>query len=269
MKEKLYTNQYALITGATGGLGKAFVYAVAKRGYSLLLTGRNVEKLQALQAELQEKFPDISTRIYAADLSDAGSRIAMTEKIVAENIRISLLVNVAGADIQKGLQEYTQEKIAFQCRVNFEVAVSLCRFAIENKADRLEIVNISSVSGIYPMPYFAIYSATKGALTSFSQSLRAEMKGQNVAVTAILPGAMPTRDDVKAQIKGQGLWGKLAAKSPEEVAEKSLKAVRKNKRKVIVGFWNKVMRIGTCWMPTSWRLHFIAKRWSKISKDSF
>ena len=269
MKEKTHTNQYALITGATGGLGKAFVYAVAKRGYSLLLTGRNVEKLQALQAELQEKYPDVSTRIYAADLSDAGSRIAMTEKIAAENIRISLLVNVAGVDIQKGLQEYTQEKIAFQCRVNFEAAVSLCRFAIENKADRLEIVNISSVSGIYPMPYFAIYSATKGALTSFSQSLRAEMKGKNVAVTAILPGAMPTREDIKAQIKGQGLWGKLAAKSPEEVAEKSLKAVRKNKRKAIVGFWNKIMRIGTCWMPTSWRLHFIAKRWSKISKDAF
>ena len=269
MKEELRTNEYALITGATGGLGKAFAYAAAKRGYVLLLTGRSQEKLQTLQAELQNKYPDISTRIYAADLSDEGSRIAMTEKIKGENIRLSLLANVAGADIQQSLQEYTQEKIAFQCRVNFEAAVSLCHFAIENKAERLEIVNVSSVSGIYPMPYFAIYSATKGALTSFSQSLRAEMKGKNVAVTAILPGAMPTREDIKQQIKGQGLWGKLAAKSPEEVAEKSLKAVRKNKRKVIVGFWNKVMRIGTCWMPTSWRLRFIAKRWSKISKDAF
>lgn len=269
MKKNIHTNEYALITGATGGLGKAFVCAAAKRGYSLLLTGRSEEKLQALQAELEEKYPDISTRIYAADLSDESSRIAMMEKIVAEHIRISLLANVAGADIQKSLVEYTQEKIAFQCRVNFEAVVSLCRFAIENKAERLEIVNVSSVSGIYPMPYFAIYSATKGALTSFSQSLRAEMKGQNVAVTAILPGAMPTREDIKEQIAGQGLWGKLAAKSPEEVAEKSLNAVRKNKRKVIVGFWNKMMRIGTCWLPTSWRLCFIAKRWSKISKDAF
>ena len=269
MKKNIHTNEYALITGATGGLGKAFVYAAAKRGYSLLLTGRSEEKLQVLQAELEEKYPDISTRIYAADLSDESSRIAMMEKIVAEHIRISLLANVAGADIQKSLVEYTQEKIAFQCRVNFEAAVSLCRFAIKNKAERLEIVNVSSVSGIYPMPYFAIYSATKGALTSFSQSLRAEMKGQNVAVTAILPGAMPTREDIKEQIAGQGLWGKLAVKSPEEVAEKSLNAVRKNKRKVIVGFWNKMMRIGTCWLPTSWRLRFIAKRWSKISKDAF
>ena len=136
-------------------------------------------------------------------------------------------------------------------------------------AERLEIINLSSVSGIYPMPYFAIYSATKGALTSFSQALREEMRGKNVAVTAILPGAMPTRLDIQEQIKGQGLWGKLAAKSPKSVAEASLKAVRKNKRKVIIGFWNNVMRISTCWIPAPLRLRFIARRWSKISKDAF
>ena len=119
------------------------------------------------------------------------------------------------------------------------------------------------------MPYFAIYSATKGALTSFSVSLREEMKGQNVSVTAILPGAMPTREDIKEQIKGQGLWGKLAAKSPAWVAEYSIKAVGKNKRKKIPGFWNKVMRVSTAWLPTAWRLKFIARRWSKISKDAF
>ena len=260
---------YALVTGATGGLGKAFVYVLAERGDNLLLTGRSEEKLVKLQAELQEKYPQIEVRIYPADLSNEASRYAMMEKIAADGLTVSLLANVAGADVQKGLSEYTQEKIAFQCRVNFEAAVSMCHFAIAHKAERLEIVNVSSVSGIYPMPYFAIYSATKGALTSFSQSLRAEMKGKNVAVTAILPGAMPTRDDIKEQIKGQGLWGKLAAKTPEAVAKASLKAVRKNKRKVIVGFWNKLMRIGTCWLPTSWRLKFIANRWSKISKDAF
>lgn len=261
--------KYALITGATGGLGKAFVQELAKEGYALLLTGRSEEKLHALQIELAQKYPQTETRIYAADLSNEGSRVALTEKIAAEGLTLSLLVNVAGADVQKALSAYTQEKISFQCRVNFEAAVSLCKFAIEHKSERLEIINVSSVSGIYPMPYFAIYSATKGALTSFSAALREEVKKQNVAVTAILPGAMPTRDDIKEQIKGQGAWGKLAAKSPEAVARISLKAVRKNKRKVIVGFWNKVMRISTCWLPTSWRLKFIAKRWSKIEKDAF
>ena len=119
------------------------------------------------------------------------------------------------------------------------------------------------------MPYFAIYSATKGALTAFSVALREEVKKQNIAVTAILPGAMPTREDIKEQIKGQGLWGRLAVKSPQAVAEYSLKAVCKNKRKAIPGFWNKVMRFSTALIPTSWKLKFIAKRWSKISKDAF
>ncbi len=268
MEEKIIMDGYALITGATGGLGKAFVYALAQKGYSLLLTGRSDEKLQALKAELLEKY-SIQVHAIAADLSDAQSRARMMEEIAQKGLKIRLLVNVAGADVQKAFTKYTQEKLVFQCRVNFEAAADTCRFAIERKAERLEIINISSVSGIYPMPYFAIYSATKGALTSFSMALREEMKGQNVSVTAILPGAMPTRADIKEQIKGQGAWGRLAAKSPEWVAEYALKAVRKNKRKCIPGFWNKMMRISTAWLPMSWRLHFIAKRWSKISKDAF
>ncbi len=270
MEVKMETQEekYALITGATGGLGSAFAYALAEEGYALLLTGRSADKLDFLQEDIEEGY-GVTVLTFPADLSKEGDRAALMAAIADKDIKISLLANVAGADIQKSFTAYTQEKILFQCRVNFETAVSLCHFAIERKAERLEIINVSSVSGIYPMPYFAIYSATKGALTSFSQALRQEMKGKNVAVTAILPGAMPTREDIKEQIKGQGLWGKLAAKDPYKVARVSLKAAHKNKRKCIVGFWNKMMRIGTAWMPTSWRLKFIAKRWSKITKDAF
>ncbi len=259
---------YALVTGATGGLGKAFVYALVKKGYNLILTGRSEEKLHALQAEILQNYA-VQIHTVAADLSSEESRALLMQEIVEKGLRVRMLVNAAGADVQKAFSAYTQEKLIFQTRVNFEAAVALCRFAIDNRAETLEIINISSVSGIYPMPYFAIYSATKGALTSFSLSLREEMKGKGVSVSAILPGAMPTRDDIKEQIKGQGLWGKLAAKTPEWVAEYSIKAVSKNKKKVIPGFWNKMMRISTAWLPTSWRLKFIARRWSKISKDAF
>lgn len=260
---------YTLITGATGGLGRAFCFACAKGGDPLLLTGRSEEKLTALRAEILALYPTAQVKIYPADLASDGSRYALIEKLTAEGVVLSRLINVAGADIQKGFEEYTQEKISFQCRVNFESVLALCRFAIDCRAERLEIINISSVSGIYPMPYFALYSALKGALTSFSQSLRQEMKGKGVCVTAVLPGAMPTREDIKEQIKGQGLWGKLATKSPEYVAEKSLNAVRKNKRKLIPGFWNKVMNVSTKLIPLPLKLKFIAKRWSKIRKDAF
>ena len=260
---------YALVTGATGGLGRAFVFALAKRGQPLLLTGRSEKKLQELKAELLNVYENAVVEIFPADLSNEDSRAALTEKIKAADLRLNMLVNVAGADIQKGFAQYTQEKLAFQCRVNFEAAASLCLFALNQRAERLEIINVSSVSGIYPMPYFALYSATKGALTSFSLALREEVRKDNVAVTAVLPGAMPTREDIKDQIKGQGLWGRLAAKSPEWVAEYSLKCVKKNKGKVIPGFWNKMMRLSTACLPASWKRRFIAKRWSKISKDAF
>ncbi len=260
--------RYAFITGATGGLGKAFAFEAAKQGYALLLTGRSKEKLSLLKKELEE-YTGVEIRVYAADLADEESRKSLMDAIASDGVKLSLLVNVAGVDIQKALTEYTEEKITFQCRVNFEAAASLCRFAILHRAEQLNIVNVSSVSGIYPMPYFAIYSATKGALTSFSQALREEMKDKGVNVTVVLPGAMPTREDIKEQIKGQGLWGKLAVKSPQSVVCASLKAVEKNRRKLIVGFWNKLMRIGTAWMPTSWRLKFIARRWKKIEKDAF
>lgn len=255
--------------GATGGLGKAFAFSLAKEGYSLLLTGRSMEKLSALKAELQAVYPTLECHYYAVNLAEEGERKALMDWIVSEKYNLSLLANVAGVDIQKGVEAYTQEKVSLQCRVNLEAAVDLCRFAVQHRGKALEIINVSSVSGIYPMPYFAIYSATKSALTSFSISLREEMKGQNVSVTVVLPGAMPTRADIRKQIEGQGLWGKLAVMSPEAVAPKALKAVHKNKSKVIVGFWNCLMRIGTCLLPTSWRLAFIANRWKKITKDAF
>ena len=95
------------------------------------------------------------------------------------------------------------------------------------------------------------------------------MKGKGVKVTAVLPGAMPTREDIKEQIAGQGLWGKLAAKPPEFVARKSLEGVKKNRRRVIPGFWNRALAGFMRLLPLSWKLAFIARRWSKISKDAF
>ena len=260
--------EYTVITGACGGLGGAFVDALAKQGENLLLLGRDEARLANLQTRLAEQYGKAAL-IYALDLTDASQILAFEKYLQDGGITVCRLIIAAGADIQKPFAEYTQEKLSFQCRVNLEGAMSLCRLALANKAKTLEIVNISSVSGIYPMPYFAVYSATKRALWSFSVSLREETKKDGVKVTAVLPGAMPTRQDICAQIEGQGLWGKLAAKSPQFVVQKSLKAVRKNKRTLIPGFWNKVMYYGTKLIPLSWKLRFIAKRWSKISKDAF
>ena len=204
---------YTVVTGACGGLGKAFAKRLAAQGERLILTGRDMARLQSLCGELSAEY-GVQPIPYEMDLTDLASRKAFADFLSSNSLAIERLVNVAGADIQKGFAEYSQEKIAFQARVNFEGAVSLCRIAIEYKdnAKTLEIVNVSSVSGIYPMPYFAIYSATKRALWSFSVALREEGRKKGWKVTAVLPGAMPTREDVKEQIRGQGLWGKGQAR---------------------------------------------------------
>ena len=80
---------------------------------------------------------------------------------------------------------------------------------------------------------------------------------------------MPTREDVREQIRGQKAWGKLAAEPPSLVARKSLRAAEKGKRKAIIGFWNKLMNAATKPLPLSLKMKFIEKRWSKISKDAF
>ena len=88
-------------------------------------------------------------------------------------------------------------------------------------------------------------------------------------MTVVMPGGVPTRPDIIEDIKGQGLWGKLSAKSPLFVAEKSLRAVRKNKPKYIPGFFNKLLYFVIKIAPKKVVLKFIAKRWKKQTKDAF
>ena len=125
------------------------------------------------------------------------------------------------------------------------------------------------MSGQTPMPYFALYSATKAMLTNFFTALHYELKKQDVKVTTVMPGAVPTRADVIESIKKQGIWGKISQKSPEFVAEKSLKAVKKNKLKYIPGFFNKFLNALMKVVPKRLVLRFIARRWKNQSKDAF
>lgn len=261
---------YTLITGACGGLGGAFVRLLAERGENLYLTGRSEERLSALVQSLKEEFSGLTVKYHCCDLADSASRTEFFRRTDEEGVTFSRLVYVAGADIQKAFEKYTEEKLVLQARVNFEGAVSFTRAVMERSAldGKTEFLAVGSVSGIYPMPYFALYSASKEALRRFYAALRTELQGR-AKVTCILPGAIPTRDDIKENIKTQGLWGKLAAKSPRFVAKAGLKAVKKNRRTVVVGFWNKVMRAGTAILPLSLKMKFIARRWKRTEKDAF
>ncbi len=261
---------YTLITGACGGLGGAFVEALAKQSTPLFLTGRSEERLIALKARLFKDYPDSPVEFFPCDLSDEQSREELFRVIEEKEIQLNRLIYVAGADVQKRFTKYTQSKLTMQARVNFEGAVSLSHFFFTHCEEdgKAEFLAIGSISGLYPMPYFALYSASKRALQQFCAALRVEQKGRG-KVTCVLPGAIPTREDIRENIKTQGLWGKLAVKSPQSVAKASLKAVSRNRRTVVIGFWNRLMHVFTACVPLSLKIKFIAKRWSKTEKDAF
>lgn len=259
---------FTFISGATGGIGKAFCYSCAKRGYDLFLTGRSFDKLLALKQQLENQFK-VDIKIFACDLTNADSRTHMISFIDEQSVKFDRIINVAGVDTQKAFMDYDEQKLLFQLRVNCEGTLSLTHALLKRRVEKAQVITIASMSGATPMPYFALYSATKAMLINFFKALHYELKKEGVKVTVVMPGGVPTRPDVIEQIKGQGLWGRLSAKSPEFVAEKSLKMANKNKLKYIPGAFNKLLYYAIKLIPQKWVLGMVARRWKKISKDAF
>lgn len=260
---------YTFISGATGGIGKAFTLECAKNGYNLFLTGRSEEKLSLLKDEVLKLNDKIDVQTFATDLTNKDQRYSLFENAKNSGITFDRIINVAGVDTQKAFTEYTREKVLFQLGVNAEATTDLTYLLLQLREKNLEVITVSSMSGQSPMPYFALYSASKNYLTYLFTSLHYELKGQGVKVTTVLPGGVPTRPDIIDEIKSQGLWGKLSAKSPEFVAKKSLRAVKKNKTIYIPGFFNKFLNFTMKITPKPIVLRFIARRWKKHSKDAF
>ncbi len=260
---------YVFISGVTGGIGNAFCEAFARRGAKLFITGRSYDKLSKLKSFLQEKY-GVICEIYACDLTDINAVNDMLSYADGKGIAFSGIINVAGVDIQKPFVYYTKEKLLFQIKVNSEATLYITHALLKRRADgKCRIITISSMSGASPMPYFAVYSATKAMLTNFFTALHYELKEDGVNVTVALPGGVYTRPDVVEDIKGQGLWGKLSAKTPEYVAKKIIKASDKNKIKCIPGFFNRFLYFVMKLLPKKLVLSFIAKRWKKQTKDAF
>lgn len=260
---------YNFISGATGGIGSEFCKVLAARGEKLFVTGRNSQKLCELAKELFALGAS-DVQFKECDLAQPQSRQSLIDFADEAGIKVSRIIHVAGVDIQKPFSDYSGEKIIFQTRVNNEAVIWLTHALLSRReSGKTQIIVISSMAGVSPMPYFALYSATKSMLTDFFTAIHYELKKDGVSVTTVLPGGVYTRDDIIEQIKDQGVWGKLSAKSPRFVAEKSLAAANKNKIKYIPGFFNRLLHFFMRIVPQRWVLAFIARRWKNIEKDAF
>lgn len=215
-----------LLTGATGGLGRAMAKALAGRGASLVLSARKPEALEALAAEL----PGEGHRILPADLAEQGA----AERLAAEAGEIDVLVANAGLPAAGWLTDFTPDQVKRALRVNLEAPMLMAQALFPPMVERGggHLVFISSLSGKAASPRSAIYNATKFGLRGFALGLRADLAPKRVGVSLVSPGF----------IREAGMFADAGAKpppgmgtgTPEQVGAAVVKAIERNKTEITV-----------------------------------
>ena len=263
--ENTHNNNYTLITGATGGLGNAFVHEVIKSTRNLIITSTSFDKLDKLKKQILDIDNNINLQTFKCNFLIKEDIEALIDFIQDNNFTIDTLINNAGF-ICEGSAKYSSTETLENClRVNNLGTIFLTKsiLDIHDKCHHLDIITISSLAGNYPLPYMAIYSASKACLRNYMLAIREEYKQDNVNILVVLPGAIATSDDMKEAIEAQGFKGKLSAVSPAKIAKGSLKRVRKNKCIYIPGWFNKLTDIVSKITPLSLQIKVAGKMWKK------
>jgi len=234
--------EYALITGASKGIGKSMAEELARRGFNLVLVARSVSLLQEESDNLSRRF-GIQADFLAADLSLPESAEKVYNFCQQKNYNITVLVNNAGYGLSGSFERYSLDEQLNMMQVNMGALVQLTHLFLPRLLSQPQsyILNIASSAAYQAVPYLSLYAATKSFVLSFSRGLRAELSGSTVSVTCISPGATDTEFATRAKIGEKGL--KAAAKvnmRPEKVASIAINSMLAKKSEVITAGINKL-----------------------------
>jgi uncharacterized protein len=215
--------QSALVTGASSGIGERLARRLAADGCDLVILARRTGRLEALAAELSGAH-QVRVEVLTADLTSPAGLAAARARLSDPGRPIELLVNNAGFGSSGSFADLPVGRAEDQVRLNVTAVVRLTHAALPDMLGRGHggILNVSSVAGFVPSPGAAAYGATKAFVTSFSESLAAEVKGRGVHVTALCPGF--TRTDGPGR-SGAGPAAALAWLDADQVARAGLEAV--------------------------------------------
>lgn len=237
---------YTLITGTTNGIGKEFAELFAKKGYNLVTVAMNEEKLKEQKQTLESKY-NISVKYIVKDLSIEESYSEIYNEVKASNIEIDILINNAGFATYGNYIDVEWQKQKNLAMVNMMAVMQLSYMFGKDMAKRKSgrIMNIASIASFEPGPFMTMYYASKAFVRSFSEGLHEELKDQGVIVTAICPGPTKTKFEERASMKKSYMFKKMKVDTAKDVAEKSYKAMMKNKAVYVVGFHNKLIAFAT------------------------
>jgi short-subunit dehydrogenase len=233
---------YALITGASKGIGKAIAFELAARKIDLLLVARSESLLQALGTELSDRF-GIQTHYLAIDLAIPSSPAAVADWIAQNGYPVHILVNNAGFGIGGAFDSQDPAIIRDMMQVNMQVPVELCSLLLPElkKYPQSHILNIASAAAYQAVPGLVVYAATKSFLLSFSRGLQYELRKTPVSVTAVSPGGTSTEFASTAQLGAKAVKaGEKLNMTAEAVAKLAVNAMFSRKTELITGTLNKI-----------------------------
>lgn len=242
---------YALITGASKGIGKAIAFELAAKGYNLLLVARSEDLLEQVSEEIKAKH-NITVSYLATDLSSATAAQEVFDWCTQQQLDLSVLVNNAGYGLSGRFESHALEKHLNMLQVNCTTLVQLTYLFLPQLRQQKEshILNISSSAAYQAVPYLSLYAASKSLVLSFSRGLRYELRKTSVNVTCICPGATDTEFVNRAQVGEKAL--KTAQKvnmTPEQVGKAAVDAMFSKKAEVITGVINKLGGFLTWLLP--------------------
>jgi short-subunit dehydrogenase len=238
----------ALVTGASMGIGEAFADALAARGYDLALVARSGEALDRIGARVRAAHGGAAHTI-VADLENTAAVDAVAEAVLTHFGRVDLLINNAGYGAHGPFEALEPERNAGQIRLNVGALVALTnRFAPAMLARGSGgIINVGSTASFQPVPYMAVYGATKAFVLSFSEALAEEFRGRGVRVLALCPGATRTNF-----FKVAGEAAQLGrVRTAAQVVRTGLRAYDRGAAYVVDGRINRFMATSERFFPRS------------------
>jgi uncharacterized protein len=245
----------ALITGASAGIGREFARQLAGCARSMILVARREERLVELRDELRLQHPKLDVHMRKVDLADLAQLKELIEWLNRERIDVDLLVNNAGLGDTGPFATSDPIRNEQMTLVNVVALTSLTRHLLPRMIAKRRggILNVSSSAGFLPIPGDAVYAATKAYVTSFSEALRAELRGTGVSVCALCPGPVHTEFQEVASRPGRRVkpspGPEFLQVAVEQVVREALTALEADRPLVIPGSAMKVAMFLSRLMP--------------------
>lgn len=242
--------KYALITGTTSGIGKAFAEKLAQEEINLVLVSRNIHKLNQQAESLSNQY-GIKVLVIVADLEKSDAALIVYEKVKQLGIEIQYLVNNAGFNEYGPFLKTDLTKEVDMIRVHTICTTEMMKLFIpdmvKNKYGR--VLNLGSTGSYMACPNDSVYAASKAFVLSISKGINSELKGTGVTITTLCPGATNTEFGNKAGMKHTLLF-KMFVMNPKTVANIGYKAFIRGKTSVVAGVYNKLLVLSSKLIPS-------------------